>query len=337
MGGNGSTVNGVGSAAGIYVQTNDAAGNQVIAFQRAVEGTLSLLGVYDTGGAGTGVPHLASQCSVVLSDDGRLLLVANAGSDDVSVFAVEEGGLLLADRAASRGSAPTSVAVHGDLAYVLNTGGANGEPSIAGFRIGSDGRLAPLPGSTRPLSRPGADPAQASFSPDGKTLVVTERGADSISTYAVDENGYAEGPAAHPSSGATPYGFDFTTSGALIVTEAAGGQVGQASASSYSIAAGSVLSPVSGKVGNTRSEVCWAAVSKDDRFVMPYQYGSPENPRAHEETTAEEIIADCPEVDAFVAGLGTGGTLMGVGRRLRRHNPGSVGGVPATVAGLAAG
>ena len=62
-------------------------------------------------------------------------------------------------------------------------------------------------------------------------------------------------------------------------------------------------------------------VEKDPRFVMPYQYGNQANPRAHEETTAEEIIADCPEVDAFVAGLGTGGTLMGVGRRLRRHNP----------------
>jgi [CysO sulfur-carrier protein]-thiocarboxylate-dependent cysteine synthase len=62
-------------------------------------------------------------------------------------------------------------------------------------------------------------------------------------------------------------------------------------------------------------------VAKDDRFVMPYQYGNPANPRAHEETTAEEIIADCPEVDVFVAGLGTGGTLAGVGRRLRRHNP----------------
>ncbi len=62
-------------------------------------------------------------------------------------------------------------------------------------------------------------------------------------------------------------------------------------------------------------------VARDARFVMPYQYGNEANPRAHEETTAEEIIADCPEVDAFVAGLGTGGTLMGVGRRLRRHNP----------------
>jgi cysteine synthase B len=62
-------------------------------------------------------------------------------------------------------------------------------------------------------------------------------------------------------------------------------------------------------------------VTKDDRFVMPYQYGNPANPLAHEDGTAEEIIADCPEVDVFVAGLGTGGTLMGVGRRLRRHNP----------------
>ncbi|MEA2621393.1 MAG: [CysO sulfur-carrier protein]-thiocarboxylate-dependent cysteine synthase [Chloroflexota bacterium] len=61
--------------------------------------------------------------------------------------------------------------------------------------------------------------------------------------------------------------------------------------------------------------------ASDPRYVMPYQYGNPANPLAHSETTAEEIIADCPEVDAFVAGLGTGGTLMGVGRRLREHNP----------------
>jgi [CysO sulfur-carrier protein]-thiocarboxylate-dependent cysteine synthase len=62
-------------------------------------------------------------------------------------------------------------------------------------------------------------------------------------------------------------------------------------------------------------------VARDPRFVMPYQYGNPANPRIHETTTAEEIIADCPEIDVFVAGLGTGGTLMGVGRRLKRHRP----------------
>jgi cysteine synthase B len=63
-------------------------------------------------------------------------------------------------------------------------------------------------------------------------------------------------------------------------------------------------------------------VARDPRFVMPYQYGNPANPRAHEETTGPEILADCPEVDAVVAGLGTGGTLMGVARFFRRAKPG---------------
>jgi [CysO sulfur-carrier protein]-thiocarboxylate-dependent cysteine synthase len=72
---------------------------------------------------------------------------------------------------------------------------------------------------------------------------------------------------------------------------------------------------------NGAIEMAKYLVAKDPRFVMPYQYGNPANPRAHYETTAEEIIADCPEVDVFVAGLGTGGTLMGVGARLREHNP----------------
>ena len=54
---------------------------------------------------------------------------------------------------------------------------------------------------------------------------------------------------------------------------------------------------------------------------MPFQYGNPANPRAHYEGTAEEIVRDCPEIDVFVAGLGTGGTLMGSSRRLKEHRP----------------
>ena len=65
-------------------------------------------------------------------------------------------------------------------------------------------------------------------------------------------------------------------------------------------------------------------VARDDRFVMPYQYGNPVNPLAHYETTGPEILADCPEIDVFVAGLGTAGTLMGVSRYLREHKPGGV-------------
>jgi cysteine synthase B len=59
-----------------------------------------------------------------------------------------------------------------------------------------------------------------------------------------------------------------------------------------------------------------------DRYFHPYQYGNPANPAAHYRTTGPEILADLPEVNVFVAGLGTAGTLMGVGRRLKEHNPG---------------
>ncbi|TEU02126.1 MAG: cysteine synthase family protein [Dehalococcoidia bacterium] len=58
-----------------------------------------------------------------------------------------------------------------------------------------------------------------------------------------------------------------------------------------------------------------------DRYYMPDQFGNEANPRAHYETTGVEILRDLPQVDAFVAGLGTGGTLTGVGRRLKEHNP----------------
>src|SRR5947208_17000559 len=112
----------------IYVQTNDAERNEVVAFDRAGDGRLTLLGRYETGGRGTGKPHLASQSSVVLTGDGAWLLVANAGSDEVSLFAVEPSALRLAGRVASGGSDPTSVAVHGDPVYGLN----NGTPSVNG-------------------------------------------------------------------------------------------------------------------------------------------------------------------------------------------------------------
>jgi cysteine synthase B len=61
-------------------------------------------------------------------------------------------------------------------------------------------------------------------------------------------------------------------------------------------------------------------LAKDDRYFMPFQYGNPANPLAHEEGTGDEIVRDLPEVTHFVAGLGTGGTLTGVGRRLHRHD-----------------
>jgi 6-phosphogluconolactonase (cycloisomerase 2 family) len=335
----------------IYVQTNDAERNEVVVFDRYADGTFVHFGRFDTAGQGTGAPHLASQSSVALNGDGSLLLVANAGSGHLSLFGVEDVGLRLESRASTGGSRPTSVAVDGDLAYVLNAGGEGG---VAGFSL-AGGTLMPLHGSARPLSADGADPAQIAFSPDGRSLIVTERGTDSISAYTVDERGLADGPATIPSSGATPYGFDFARD-AVIVTEAFGGETGAAAASSYALREPGVLDPVSASVGDTRSEVCWAAVSRDGRFayvsnfgdgtISSYAIGEDGRIELHEPVAAstrlgergirdEAITCDgrylyALDADArrvFGWALGEDGSLAPVGH---------ADGLPSTVAGLAA-
>ncbi|HLC21690.1 MAG TPA: cysteine synthase family protein [Candidatus Methylomirabilis sp.] len=75
------------------------------------------------------------------------------------------------------------------------------------------------------------------------------------------------------------------------------------------------------KGSNGAIELAQRLAAEDTSLYMPYQYGNPANPLAHYETTGVEILNDLPEVDVFVAGLGTGGTLMGVGRRLKEVNP----------------
>jgi [CysO sulfur-carrier protein]-thiocarboxylate-dependent cysteine synthase len=81
-----------------------------------------------------------------------------------------------------------------------------------------------------------------------------------------------------------------------------------------------VHSPASeGSNGSVR--VARELADADPDVYMPFQYGNAANAQAHYETTAPEIIADLPDVAAFVAGLGTGGTVTGAGRRLKRWNP----------------
>src|SRR5262249_50160846 len=62
------------------------------------------------------------------------------------------------------------------------------------------------------------------------------------------------------------------------------------------------------------------ALARDDRCYMPFEYGNPANPDAHEKGTAQEILRDLPSITHFVAGMGTGGTLTGVGRGLHAHH-----------------
>jgi 6-phosphogluconolactonase (cycloisomerase 2 family) len=243
----------------VLTQTNEAQDNELLAYRRDQDGRLTPLGARSTKGAGSGTPHLQSQGSVVVTGDGRHVLVANAGSGDLAVFA------LLADGPAhvqtiAVGGAPRSVAERNRLVYAL----AAGEPAVTGFRWEGTA-LAPITGSRRMLPDD-ADPAQVGFGPDG-VLVVTSRGRDELLVFPVGEDGLLGEMSAVPSSGPTPYGFATTSNGVLVVTEAFGARVGEAAASSYRMA-GAVPAPVTRSAKNGRSEICWAVVTLDGRFAF---------------------------------------------------------------------
>jgi 6-phosphogluconolactonase (cycloisomerase 2 family) len=244
----------------VYAQSNEPEANKLLVFERAPDGTLSPSGAHETGGGGDGIPHLTSQGSVMLTASGRHLLVTNAGSGDVSLFAIGESAPVLLQTIRT-GGAPKSIAQHGELVYVLNTA----PPSLSGFRL-SAGQLARIPETDRELPA-NSDPAQAGFAPDGSTLVLTDRATNTLILYPVEASGVLGEPQLQPSSGPTPYGFAFTSRSTLIVTEAFGAAKGAAAASSYAIA-GTSATPISRSVGNGRSEICWAVVTPDDRYAF---------------------------------------------------------------------
>jgi 6-phosphogluconolactonase (cycloisomerase 2 family) len=257
----------------VYTLSNASAGNQVLAFRRAANGGLTSAGAVASGGLGTGAP-LASQGAVAMTADGRWLFAVNAGSDSISSFAVRPGGLALADTASSGGTTPVSLTVHGRLLYVLNQGGSG---NISGFWVGPDGHLAPIPGSTRPLSSASASAEEVGFSPDGERLVVTEKATGLLDIYQVLDFGMVSGPASHPSNGAGPYGFTFTGRDELLVTEA-----GNDSVSAYDLGWKS-LTTISASVPSDGLAPCWIAATPDGR----YAYAA----NAHVGTIAGYLIA----------------------------------------------
>lgn len=258
------------NAGAVYTMTNDAAGNEVLAYERDDDGGLSLQGRYATDGRGTSRIRLSSQGSVVLTDDGQRLLVANVGSSEISVFDVRRNNLKLRSIIGSGGSTPNSITVFGDLVYVLNNG-LTGVGNITGFRLTNKSVLVPIPGSTRSLSAAGSNPAQVSFTPDGRSLIVTEKATNRILTWSVGADGLPFGREVHDSAGLTPFGFDFTRDGTFVVTNAEQGVVGQATASSYTLVGG--FRTISAAVPDFRSEVCWTVISKDQRYAYITNFG----------------------------------------------------------------
>ena len=253
----------------VYTSTNGAAGNEIRAFDRGTDGSLTPAGSFATGGAGTGV-GLGSQGAVILTDHGRRLFAVNAGSDNITSFKVSPRGLRLRDVEPSSGDRPISLTVYGDLLYVLNAG----TDQISGFRVRGGGDLEPLAGSTRNLSGAGTDPAQVEFSPDGDLLVVTEKATNRIDTFRVGRDGRAGPALSQPSAGQTPFGFAFDSGGNLIVSEAFGGAENASALSSYRVARDGAIAPISPVVRTEQTAACWVVVTENGRFAYTTNTGS---------------------------------------------------------------
>ncbi len=183
----------------VYTMSNAVSGNEILTFDRAPDGSLSAAGAVATGGTGSGSTLSGAQGALVMSRHHRLLFAVNAGSDQISLFAIEhDGGLRLIDVKPSGGHMPISIAVHRRLVYVLN--GASG--TVSGFRLDPQDGLTPIPHSSRAVTGgAAAAPAEVAFSPDGEMLVVTGKATSIIDTYVVGEEGRLHGPRANPSSG----------------------------------------------------------------------------------------------------------------------------------------
>ncbi len=216
--------------ASVFAQTDNPAGNAVVAYDRNPDGSLRQAATFATGGRGgvldgSVVDHLASQGSLTYDRAHGLLYAVNAGSDTVTVFGVDGARLIRRQVVPSFGDFPVSVASHGNLVYVLN---ARRGGSIQGYlRVG--GFLVPVPVWHRGL---GLDPAaspeftntpgQVAFTPGGEQLIVTTKAnGNAVDVFGIDRLG---GPSLRPATtvlpGAVPFAVAFDARGRLAVSEA---------------------------------------------------------------------------------------------------------------------
>ena len=256
--------------AAVYTLTNDAATNAVREYRRNTNGTLSFVADYPTGGSGSGDGLSGSSNALVFDPGSNRFYAVNAGSNSITVMSLAgDGSLSTVTTVNSGGTRPISVTAFADLIYVLNAGdpAQNIPANLSGFRLAGS-QLPPIEGSQEALSAANPNPAQIEFAPAGTVLAVTERATNKISTFRIDSNGAAEAVQAQDSNGPTPFGFDFTPGGVLVVSEAQSGEAAAGSVSSYTLNADGQLTTISNSVANNQTGACWVQVN---RFA-PYAY-----------------------------------------------------------------
>lgn len=248
----------------VFVQTDNTAGNQVVAYSRAGDGTLSPAGTYPTGGLGgqlTGsvVDHLGSQGSLQYDAAQHLLIAVNAGSNSLTVFGVHGTRLHRQQIIGSGGDFPVSIAIRGNLVYALNA--LNGG-SVQGYRLSPAGNLAFLSGSRRQLHlNPSATPqftntpGQVAFSPSGSQLIVTTKAnGNDVDVFGIGPGGRpSASPVVNPEPGAVPFAIAFDQAGHLVLANA-----GTNALATYTVGADGTVTLID-SVGTGQAGTCWVA------------------------------------------------------------------------------
>ena len=266
-----------GASSAVFVQTDNTAGNHVVAYHRAASGTLTPAGSYATGGrggqlGGSVVDHTASQGSLAYDPAHALLYAVNAGSNTISVFGVSGDRLALREVLSSGGTFPVSVAVHGNLVYVLNA--LNGG-DVQGFKVIGT-LLAPLPGSRRALGLDPTEtpqftstPGQVAFTPDGSQLVVTTKNnGNDIDVFGVGPVGWLSAhPTVNSEPGTVPFAITFDQSGHLVIAEA-----GTNALATFALSRNGTASLLDA-AGTGQAATCW--VTPAGSYLFASNAGSP--------------------------------------------------------------
>lgn len=264
------TAHGNSASGQVFFLTNNAAGNSIGVYDRGDDGALLEAGTYATGGIGGALgdssdgDQLASQGSLTYDRERRLLYAVNAGSDSLTVFALDGDRLRRLQVTSSGGTFPVSVAVRGSIVYVLN---ARDGGSVQGF-VRAGGRLIRVPQWHRALGLDTsltpeflATPGQVAFTPAGDKLVVTTKNNDKIEVFNLDPLGRPSGsPVTTADAGVVPFSVTFDAAGHLDVAEAAG------SVSTFVVNRDGSLTFV-GRQATQQAATCWVTSVGDHVFA----------------------------------------------------------------------
>jgi 6-phosphogluconolactonase (cycloisomerase 2 family) len=263
----------------VYLDNNTAGANTISGFSRAPNGALTALpgSPFPAGGAGLG-RGIASQGAIRTADDGKYLLAADAGSNQVSVLRIEADGSLTPAAGSpfsSGGVEPDSIAVNDGLVYVSNTGA--GGTNYTGFTLSRDGQLHPIPHSTVTLPD-GSGPGDVLLNSDNTKLVGTRVNTSLIDSFTLDGSGRPH--AAHGSpfaaQGVGPFGSQFrpTDPDQLFVANAHNGEdLGTVSA--FYDRPNSTLSPIGASpFADFQTAPCWLVVNPDGQYLYALDTGS---------------------------------------------------------------